>query len=94
MDQEFKDEYQQAFLAYRRQHGLNAAMTLIKSHGGEDLQSVPEAKRADLLKAFKAGARFIPDNSEPPVAKLDPDAIYRKWNSAGAGNGVRVVKLD
>ena len=48
------DKLREAFLAYRRKHGLRAALVLIDNFGGENgaLDSVPEENEADLLAAM------------------------------------------
>jgi hypothetical protein len=50
------DELHQAFLAYRREHGMNAARALIAAHGGDvSLDSVPNERREALFEVFTSG---------------------------------------
>ena len=51
-----KEALHQAFLAFRREHGMPAAHELIRKFGGDGgLDSVPAENRDDLLAAFEAG---------------------------------------
>jgi hypothetical protein len=64
------DDLHKAFLAFRREHGLPAAIELIEKHGGKStLDSVPEDKWPALAFTF----------SRPPVPKSLEDIAPRAW---------------
>jgi len=83
----------EAFVSFRNKNGSDAAANLINNFGGKngELTSVPEDNRADLLAAFGASTPGASTPGAPQakleaVTELDPDAIYRKWNSVKTNN--------
>ncbi len=72
------EDFHQAFLAHRRAQGLSVTTKLLIGVAGvENLDDVPEGKRAAVIAAMAEGMAI-----GRPKSSIDPAAIFARWNGA------------
>lgn len=87
-----EDTIRQAYLAHRREHGIPAALKIVRDVAGvESLDDVVPERRQALIDAFTDAK---PEGAFDGVKALmnrdgtvNGDAIMNKWNATGRGRG-------